>query len=201
MFTAPFLSQHTSHKSIGMILKILRVCDRNRLPWILEHRHTAQFFDDPRLQSLVELSSVIVHVPDHCQYGRRWRMTTGFLCGNIDQRDTERLNRRCHGKRGTCSLFHLRHLSLTCHNSRKSVAVDNRLKRARLFEQNSRTCTCVPTHLLISVYIFCDVRRSTAIICASLGTLCMGLEAFLGESVLFGSMAHHSSAATDLALI
>ena len=29
-----FLSQHKSHESTGMILKILRICDRNRLPWI-----------------------------------------------------------------------------------------------------------------------------------------------------------------------
>ena len=31
---APLLSQHNSHKSLGMVLKILRVCNRKRLPWI-----------------------------------------------------------------------------------------------------------------------------------------------------------------------
>ena len=46
-----------------------------------------------RLQSLVEQSNVIVRVADHFQYGRRWRMITGFVSGNIDWRDTERLNR------------------------------------------------------------------------------------------------------------
>ena len=95
-----FLSQHNSHKFIGMILKLLRVCDRNMLPWILEHRHTAQFLNCSRLRNLVEQSHVITHVADHCQYGRRWRMTLVSFCGNLDQRDMERLNRRCHGKRG-----------------------------------------------------------------------------------------------------
>ena len=44
---ALFLSQHNSHKLIGVILKNLCVCDRNSLPWILEHGHTAQFLNDP----------------------------------------------------------------------------------------------------------------------------------------------------------
>ena len=65
---APFLNQHDSHKFAGLILKILRVSDRNRLPWILEHRHTRIFFfNELRLQSLVEQSNVIVHVTDYCQ--------------------------------------------------------------------------------------------------------------------------------------
>ena len=51
--------------------KTVRVCDRNRLPWILEHRHTAQFFFFLMIQSLVEQSNVIVRVADHCQYWRR----------------------------------------------------------------------------------------------------------------------------------
>ena len=89
---------------------------------ILVHRHTAQFLNDPRLQSLVEQSDVIPHVADHCQYGRRLGVTTGFLCGNTDQRDTERFNGRCHWKRGTFSRRHLPHLNLTCRSPEKVCA-------------------------------------------------------------------------------
>ena len=86
-------------------------------------------FDDPRVQSLVEQSTVIMHVADLCRYGRRWRMTTGFICGNVDQRDTERVNRGCRGKICTCSRTHLPHLSHMCHNPGKvlwSTIANNR---------------------------------------------------------------------------
>ena len=114
-----FLSQHKSHESTGMILKILRICDRNRLPWISEHRHTAQFFDDPRLQSLVEQSNVMVLVADHCQYGRRVRLNTGFILWQHRSATHGAFKPQMPRERGTCSRTQLPHLSLTCHNPGK----------------------------------------------------------------------------------
>ena len=126
LLSAPFLSQHNLAKFLGEILKILCVCGKNRLPWILEHRYTAKFFDDPCLQSLVEQSNVIVHVTDYCQHGRRWMMPTGFMCGNIKPQ-MPREKEEC------------------------ARELDNRQKPTQLFEQGSWPCTFVLLHLLIFV--------------------------------------------------
>ena len=99
--------------------------------------------EDSRFQNLVEQSKVIVHVADHCQYGRRWRMTTGFIWGNIDQRDT------AFEAQMSCSRTNLPHLSLTCDNPEKVLWWTIARNRHNCFNKVSRTCTFVPLHLLI----------------------------------------------------
>ena len=83
------LSQHNSQKSKGTILKILRSVTGPgcRGFWNIAMRHI--LFMILRLQVLLsnQMSSCVS--ADHCHHGRRWRMTIGFVCGNIDQRHTE----------------------------------------------------------------------------------------------------------------
>ena len=121
---------------------------------------------------MTHASRIFVHVADHCQYGRRWRMTTGFIWSNIDERDT------AFEPQLPCSRTHLPHLSLTCRNPRKVLWWTIARNRHNCFNKVSRTCTFVPLHPLISVHMFCDLRWSTAIICANVGILCMSLETF-----------------------
>ena len=118
------------------------VSDRNRLPWIFEPLTRHSFSDDPRLQSL-----------DLCQYGRRWRMTTGFFF--LWQHRSAR-----HGAfepqmpwengnvLANTSASPQSHVS----QSWESVVVDDRQKPTRLFEQSSHMHFCPTTSVAFSLH-------------------------------------------------
>ena len=99
--------------------------------WSVDTRYS--FLNDPRLQNLVEQGNVDTHVVGHCQ--QRWRMTTGFICGNIDQRETERLNRRCREKRRVPA--NTPASSQSCVSQyREGDVVNDRQKPTQLFEHD-----------------------------------------------------------------
>ena len=79
-----------------------RECWATRVPWILENPHGSKMWFVPHLISIARRQTVHLRVADFCQYGKRWRKRTRFLCGGLDPLDTHRLQRMCRG-RHTCS--------------------------------------------------------------------------------------------------
>ena len=63
LYFAKSFNEHALHEVEEC--KTCWVCDRKKLPWVLEFRHTAPIWKDPRLKNLVE---------------------HGFICGNIAHR-------------------------------------------------------------------------------------------------------------------
>eukprot|EP00972_Heterocapsa_arctica_P086682 12778374-Heterocapsa_arctica.AAC.1 len=67
----------------------------------------------PELIKLALADHVTTVVSDFCQYGKRWRKRTRFLCGNIDPSFLHRMDRQCQGRHGVCSKSHQLHFQLT----------------------------------------------------------------------------------------
>ena len=91
-------------------LRLIRVFERHRVPWILEHPLTSRAWWIPALKRLRDLPHVDFIVLDQCQYGTAWRKATGLLCSRINCQ--ERLSKRCTGRRNLCSRTRQPHIVL-----------------------------------------------------------------------------------------
>jgi len=107
------------------ILKLARMAERHRLPWIIENPHSSRFWNLPDIAALRSLPSVSESVVDFCMCGTMWRKRTRFLSGNIEECDLERLRGlRCQGRNGICARTRLPHFRLSgCAPSNKPWTV------------------------------------------------------------------------------
>ena len=63
-------------------LKIIRLLNKYKVPWIVENPRTSYLWHLPELHAVSEAAHGHFRVADFCQFGARWRKKTGFLCGN-----------------------------------------------------------------------------------------------------------------------
>ena len=99
----------------GAALKIIRLLNKYKVPWIVENPRTSYLWHLPELHAVSQAAHGHFRVADFCQFGARWRKKTGFLCGNIDELDSQPLCRTCSGK-ALCSSTNKPHIVLSGNN-------------------------------------------------------------------------------------
>ena len=92
-------------------LRLIRIFERHRVPWILEHPRTSRAWWLEAFNKLQRLPHVELLFLDQCQYGTPWKKSTALLCSRIDCQ--QRLTKRCAGnKRNLCSRTQQPHIVL-----------------------------------------------------------------------------------------
>ena len=88
---------------VRFCLRLMRLCLKYDVPFILENPQTSFLWDLPEIEALVNKSDCYVRVLDFCQFGTKWKKPTRFLFGGIPWSDSEPLQRRCEARGGRCS--------------------------------------------------------------------------------------------------
>ena len=101
------------NKCFRATLKIIRAPDFFGIPWILENPWSSKCWRLPPIVKLMSMSHVHLRVGDFCSWGTPWRKRTTFMCGNISNDDSMRLQRLCTGERGICGRTGSAHVHLT----------------------------------------------------------------------------------------
>ena len=96
-------------------IRIILACLESGVPCILENPASSRLFLLKPLQALMKKNRDKVHfiVADFCQYGTRWRKSTGFLCVNFQSHEVAGLGKRCKTCKGLCSRTHAPHQVLS----------------------------------------------------------------------------------------
>ena len=87
------VSVREGNKCMRAALRRIRIFERHRIPWILEHPQSARSWWLPQLIALERRPHIEKIVLDQCQYGTPWRKPTALLCSRISS--SGRLGRRC----------------------------------------------------------------------------------------------------------
>ena len=103
-------SVRVGNRCMRAALRIIRILERHRIPWILEHPLTSRAWWIPALEALKRQPHIQFLKLDQCQYGTPWRKATGLLASRIDC--VERLSRRCCGRGNVCSRTQKPHIVL-----------------------------------------------------------------------------------------
>ena len=90
------------NKTLKAALSIIGMLHRAKRPWIFEHPHASFAFKTPEMLRLAAAPRVHFRVLDQCRFGAKWRKRTRLMCGNLDEQDTESLERWCAGRGGLC---------------------------------------------------------------------------------------------------
>ena len=93
-------------------LRIMRVLDQYKVPYVLENPASSKAWFIPQIQAHIRQQHIQFITNDFCQFGARWKKATSYICGHIDALDLARLQRRCSG-RGYCSRTGRPHVQLT----------------------------------------------------------------------------------------
>ncbi len=99
------------------LLKILRLFNKYRVPWIVENPKSFYLWPLPELVEAAAEVHGHFRVADFCCFGARWRKRTGFLCGNLDESGTLALSRCCSGTK-LCSNTLKPHIVLSGNDSK-----------------------------------------------------------------------------------
>ena len=91
--------------------QIIRICNLNNIPIMLENPYRSFIFETPEMQALLAAPSCEQYVCDQCQYGAPWRKATRFICWNCNYIFS--LSERCTGRQGICSRSHKHHIVLS----------------------------------------------------------------------------------------
>ena len=91
-------------------LRIIRILERHKIPWIMEHPLTSRAWWLPGFAALRRQAHIEFVVLDQCMYGTPWKKATALLCSRID--NLNRISHRCGGRRGTCSQTKKAHITL-----------------------------------------------------------------------------------------
>ena len=94
-------------------LKLVRYLHRRGIPWIWENPDSSKMWDVSDVKEIAAMQGVRTVVADFCRFKKPWRKRTRFLCGNIDELDLSRLDKRCQGSRGICSSTGKPHFQLS----------------------------------------------------------------------------------------
>ena len=68
-------------------LRIMRILDQYRIPYILENPASSKAWFLPPVQSHIRQSHVQFITCDFCQFGARWKKPRSFICGHVDPLD------------------------------------------------------------------------------------------------------------------
>jgi hypothetical protein len=69
------------NKCLDATIAIIKVCNKFRIPWILENPQTSYIWSDSQLQAASNsATTVTVH---QCAFGAKWRKATTFAFGNF----------------------------------------------------------------------------------------------------------------------
>lgn len=98
-------------------LKILRLLNKYKVPWIVENPRPSYLWHLPELISVAKAAHAHFRIGDFCRFGARWRKRTGFLCGNLDEGDTAILAKTCCGTR-VCTVTQQPHIVLSGNNDK-----------------------------------------------------------------------------------
>lgn len=91
--------------------RIIAVCDKYSIPWIVENPRSSFLWKMPEMQSLMSCNHVRIHHCHQCQYGCPWMKATTFMTGNCQH--APQLERSCKPvKRRFCSRTGLAHFCL-----------------------------------------------------------------------------------------
>ena len=69
------------NKALDATIKIIRLCNQHRVPYILENPALAYLWFDPALRCVI-INAFIVDV-DQCAFKAPWKKTTKLCCGNF----------------------------------------------------------------------------------------------------------------------
>ena len=96
-------------------IAVLETCERHHVKCILENPSRSRLFLLGPIRRLLRQhpESVTFVVGDFCQFGARWRKSTGFLCVHIPPADLEKLARRCQPLQGCCNRTKRPHIVLS----------------------------------------------------------------------------------------
>lgn len=108
----------TGNRCLRGALDLVRCFHALRIPWIWENPRGSKMWYVKELCDLENDADVISITADFCQFGKKWRKRTKFLCGHIPEQDLARLSKMCQGKRGVCSATGCRHFQLSGSNKR-----------------------------------------------------------------------------------
>ena len=97
------LSVATGNRCMRAALQLIRIFEKHKVPWILEHPRTARSWWLPQLQRIASLAHVSTVYLEQCQFGTKWKKSTTLLCSGISDQNLVRLGKRCHGRRNLCS--------------------------------------------------------------------------------------------------
>ena len=100
------------NKTAAACAYLCRVFLRSKVPFIVENPGMSFLWLLPEFQALLRHNNVIFVQADQCLFGTAWRKRTGFLCGNIDACDLEKLSCRCASRGGRCDRTGRRHRHL-----------------------------------------------------------------------------------------
>ena len=89
---------------------IIRLCNKLRIPWMLENPASSYLWSHPPMQSA--LRGCTDTVIDQCQYGMAWRKPTRMAMGGL-LCPTPYLCKRCAGSRQRCSATGKAHVVLS----------------------------------------------------------------------------------------
>ena len=99
------------NRTMQVTVRLARVCDRERIPCIIENPASSRFFAAPLVKSLAELGRSSQTVCDLCQYGSPWRKHTRLLGCNLSFDPGGRFL-CCQGRGGVCSATGAKHWQL-----------------------------------------------------------------------------------------
>ena len=97
---------------ILIVLSVIRMCHRFKIPFVVENPHSSMLWDVPELAKFLTHESCHVRVLDFCFFGTAWKKPTRLLLGNIPFADTASLDARCAGRGGWCSTSRAKHFLL-----------------------------------------------------------------------------------------
>ena len=100
-----------SNAIMYFVLRIIRVCNKHNVPWMLEHPASSYMFRCPPFAKLLSARSSVSEIIDQCQYGTSFRKPTKLAmgCGCISRLY---LVSRCRPVGGFCSRLKCPHCRL-----------------------------------------------------------------------------------------
>ena len=94
-------------------ITILQWCIQAGVRCILENPWSSKIWWLPPIQKLLRNRKGYLVRGDFCQFGTKWRKSTGFLCIHVPDHLRQRLHKICVGTNACCSRTHEKHIQRT----------------------------------------------------------------------------------------
>ena len=102
----------TGNKCARATAKIAKCCLRHGVPFVCENPGASWLWKLPVFQDILSSPHAHMACADQCMYGARWRKRTGLLLGHVSEECSQKLERRCLGKRSICDRTGRAHILL-----------------------------------------------------------------------------------------
>ena len=94
---------------LRFMLRILRLCISNKVPFIVENPLTSMLWDMAEMHTFILAHNPSFVSLDYCAYGEPWKKPTKLMYSGID---LSSLGKRCQSCNHVCSFTHKRHVPL-----------------------------------------------------------------------------------------